>query len=103
MISVEIVFIRYASELSAEEIDRLSQERSDNYRAMDGLLQKYYIHNEESDRFGGIYVFDSSQSADALFESDINASLRDVYSVTDIEIERFPVMFPLYEPSEVPA
>lgn len=94
---MHIVAISYASELDYDEIDRLSRSRSDTYRNMTGLLQKYYIHDRANERYGGIYVFESATAADALFESDIHDSLRDTYAVTDIDIQRFDVMFPLYE------
>lgn len=99
---MEIVFITYESELSVEEIEALFRERSQTYREMEGLLQKFYLHDEESGRVGGIYVFDSEESRDALFDSDIHASLRDAYAVRDIDIATFHVMFPLYESVELP-
>lgn len=99
---MEVVFITYESELSVEEIDDLFRERSGKYREMDGLVQKLYLHDEESGRVGGIYVFDSEESRDALFDSDIHASLRDAYAVRDIDVSTFHVMFPLYESAEFP-
>ncbi|MFB6188905.1 MAG: YdhR family protein [Halapricum sp.] len=97
---MEIVLITYESELDVDEIDALFRERSRKYREMDGLLQKFYLHDEESGRVGGIYVFDSEASRDKLFESDIHASLREAYKVRDIEIETYHVTFPLYESAE---
>lgn len=94
---MEIVFITYRSELSVDEIETLFRKRSDKYREMQGLIQKYYLHDDESGRVGGIYVFDSEEACDALFESDIHSSLREAYEVRDIDIETFHVMFPLYE------
>jgi len=100
---MEVVFITYDSELGDEEIDALFDERADNYREMDGLLQKFYLRDEESGRVGGIYVFDSEQSRDALFDSDVHASLRDAYAARDVDIQTFHVTFPLYEAVEYPA
>lgn len=94
---MEIVFITYRSDLSVDEIETLFRKRSDKYREMQGLIQKYYLHDDESGRVGGIYVFDSEEACDALFESDIHSSLREAYEVRDIDIETFHVMFPLYE------
>ena len=94
---MEIVFITYESELGVDEIETLFKERSENYREMEGLVQKYYLYDEGSGRVGGIYVFDSEESRDMLFESDIHSSLREAYKVHGIDIETFHVMFPLYE------
>ena len=98
---MEVVFITYESDLSVEAIDELFRERAQRYREMDGLLQKFYLHDEESGRVGGIYLFDSPESRDALFEADVHASLRDAYAVRDIEIETYHVMFPLYPTADV--
>ena len=94
---MEIVFISFESGLSIDEVDELFRERAGHYREMDGLLQKFYLHDEERGRVGGIYVFDSRASSDALFESDIHASLRDAYEARDVEVRRFHVTLPLYE------
>jgi heme-degrading monooxygenase HmoA len=99
---MEIVLITFESGLGIEEVDELFQERAGHYREMDGLLQKFYLHDEESGHVGGIYVFDSKESSETLFESDIHASLRDAYEARDVEIETFDVMLPLYESAEFP-
>jgi hypothetical protein len=52
---MEIVFVTCESALSVEEIESLCRERSGKYREMDGLLQEFYLHDEESGRVGGIY------------------------------------------------
>ena len=99
---MEIVFISFESGLDIDEVDDLFRERAGHYREMDGLLQKFYLHDEESGRVGGIYVFDSEESSEALFESDIHASLRDAYEARDVEVRRFYLMLPLYESAEFP-
>ena len=99
---MEIVFITFESELRLEEIEARFRERSEHFRDMDGLLQKFYVHDAESGRVGGIYVFDSRESSEALFESDVNASLEAAYEARDVDIQRFHVTFPLYESAEFP-
>ena len=99
---MEIVFISFESGLAIEEVDDLFHERAGHYREMDGLLQKFYLHDEGSGRVGGIYVFDSKGSSDVLFESDVNASLEAAYEARDVEIRRFHVTLPLYESVEFP-
>jgi heme-degrading monooxygenase HmoA len=98
---MEIVFITFESESSLEEIESRFRERAQQFRDMAGLLQKFYLHDDGSGRVGGIYVFDSEESRDALFESEIHAKLRDGSDVRDLDITTFHVMFPLYEPRDV--
>lgn len=94
---MEIVCITFESELSLEEIEARFRDRAQQFRDMDGLLQKFYIHDEKRGRVGGIYVFDSEESRDALFESEVHARLRDGSDVRDLDITTFHVVFPLYE------
>jgi len=100
---MEVAFITYESALDVAEVESLFRERAGKYREMEGLLQKFYLHDEESGRVGGIYVFESAASLDGLFESDVHASLRDAYEARDVEIETYHVTFPLYESAEFPA
>jgi heme-degrading monooxygenase HmoA len=97
---MEVVFITFESESSLAETEARFRERAQQFRDMDGLLQKFYVHDEESGRVGGIYVFDSEASRDALFESEIHARLRDGSDVRDLDIATFHVVFPLYESGE---
>jgi heme-degrading monooxygenase HmoA len=94
---VELVCITFESEVRLEEIESRFRERAQQFRDMDGLLQKFYVHDEDSGRVGGVYVFDSEDSRDALFESETHAKLRDGSDVRDLEITTFDVVFPLYE------
>jgi heme-degrading monooxygenase HmoA len=98
---MEVVFITFESESSLEETEARFRERAQQFRDMDGLLQKFYVHDGESGRVGGIYVFDSEASRDALFESEIHARLRDGSDVRDLDIATFHVVFPLYESGDV--
>lgn len=93
-----VVLITYESELPPDEVAARFRERSGKYREMEGLVQKLYFRDEATGRFGGIYVFDSEASRDALFETDIHATLREAYAVKgDVDISTFHLEFPLYD------
>ena len=100
---MEIVFITFESESSLEEIGSRFRDRAKQFRDMAGLLQKFYVRDEESGRVVGIYVFDSKESRDALFESEVHAKLRDGSDVRDLTITTFHVVFPLYESGDFAA
>jgi hypothetical protein len=95
---MEVVLITYESELPPDEVTARFRERSGKYREMEGLVQKLYLRDEATGRFGGIYVFDSEASRDALFETDIHATLREAYAVKgDVDVSTFHLEFPLYD------
>lgn len=95
---MEVVLITYESELPPDEVTARFRERSGKYREMEGLVQKLYLRDEATGRFGGIYVFDSEASRDALFETDVHATLREAYAVKgDVDVSTFHLEFPLYD------
>ncbi|HZD22550.1 MAG TPA: hypothetical protein VE569_04010 [Acidimicrobiia bacterium] len=78
-----IQIVRYGSRLSRGEVDARFKERSDRYRSVAGLLQKYYVEYEDSGEFGGIYVWDSKDSMDAWRAGNLAGSLAETYQVVD--------------------
>ncbi|MBS4730373.1 YdhR family protein [Mycobacterium sp. SM1] len=55
--------------MTAEEIDTVFKESSERYRHVKGLIRKYYIRTEDNTRGGGIYLFDTQESADRLYDA----------------------------------
>jgi hypothetical protein len=72
---MEVVLILFKSDLPKNEVIKNFEVRADLYRAVPGLVQKYYVHDEATGHFGGIHVFDSHASAKAFLESDLVKSI----------------------------
>jgi heme-degrading monooxygenase HmoA len=72
---MEIFLILFKSGLSEEEVLRNFRERAHKYREVRGLLQKYYLHDESSGEWGGIYIFDSKENLEAFGNSDLAKSI----------------------------
>jgi hypothetical protein len=72
---MEVVFILFKSNLPKEEVIRNFEARADLYRAVPGLVQKYYIHDEKTGHFGGIHIFDSLESAEMFMNSALVKSI----------------------------
>lgn len=84
-----IQFVKFESGLSEDEVLSTAKERSDQFRALPGLIQKYYVRLNEPNHYGGIYIWDSKESMVAYRESDLAASIPSAYKVKgkpDIEI-----------------
>ncbi|MHA1936927.1 MAG: hypothetical protein ACXABV_08055 [Candidatus Thorarchaeota archaeon] len=62
-----------------EDIEKTSESRTDQYRQVPGLVQKYYVLDKENDRVGGVFVFDSQESLVAFRESDLAKSTGEAY------------------------
>ena len=76
-----IQIVRYASGLSREEVAQRFEERADGYRQVDGLIQKFYVRYEDTDEYGGIYLWDSRASLDAWRAGNLAGTLAETYEV----------------------
>lgn len=93
-----IQIIKFETALSADEVIAIAEERIDRFRALPGLIQKYYVKLEESNRYGGIYVWDSMESLAAYRESELAASIPAAYKVTSPPtVEILDALFQLRE------
>ncbi len=93
-----IQIFRYKSGLSHDEVNRRFVERSDRYRKVPGLLQKYYVHFNETGEYGGIYVWDSPESLEAWKAGNLSETLNEMYQVQSAPVrELAEVMLVLHE------
>lgn len=81
------------SKLPFEELERRYKERMPKFRALPGLVQKYYAHDPATGEMAGIYLWDSEASLAAYLESDLRKSIPEAYElVQPPRIERFPLV-----------
>ena len=93
-----IQIVKLKSALKEEELIKKAKEREPQFKAIPGLLQKYYVKMGQSGRFGGIYVWDSLESLKSFQQSDLAASIPKAYQVIEApDIEILDVLFQLRE------
>ena len=91
-----IQIIKLKSNLPEEELLKRAREREPQFKAIPGLLQKYYVKMGEPGQFGGIYVWDSPESLKTYRESDLAASIPEAYEIIEApNIEVLDVLFQL--------
>lgn len=91
-----IQIVKFKTELSEEELLKIAEERLPGFKALPGLLQKYYVKLDQPGQYGGIYVWDSPASLKSYRESDLAATIPQAYQVIDTpDIEILDVLFPL--------
>lgn len=76
-----IQIVRYHTGLSHDEVDRRFRDRSARYREVSGLLQKFYMRFNETDEYGGIYVWDSRESLEKWKAGDLAGTLSETYEI----------------------
>ena len=93
-----IQIIKLKTKLQEEELLRRAKDREQQFKALPGLLQKYYVKLDQSGEYGGIYVWDSSESLKSYRESDLAASIPEAYEIVEApNIEILDVLFKLRE------
>ena len=75
--------VRYGSGLTYDEVMARFQGRSDRYRVVPGLLQKYYVHYLETDEYGGVYIWESEEALKKWRETNLAGTLAETYRVTE--------------------
>jgi hypothetical protein len=88
-----MLIVRFKSSLTPGELERRYKERLPEFRALPGLIQKYYLYDPSSDEWGGLYLWDSQSSLDEYLASDLRKSIPDVYQIVGApRIETSPVI-----------
>ena len=78
-----IQVLKLKSNLPEEELLRRAKEREPQFKAIPGLLQKYYVKIGESGQYGGVYIWDSPESLKAYRESDLAKSIPMAYEIKE--------------------
>ncbi len=90
------VHVRLRSELGHDEIVEIMKARAPEFRALEGLEQKYYLHDPETGEYGGFYVWRSADDVKQYRESDLAASIAAAYQgVGAPEITVYEIIMPL--------
>jgi len=91
-----IQIIKFETTLTEDQVMDVANSRVEQFRAIPGLVQKYYIKLPQPNHYGGIYVWDTKESLAAYRQSELAASIPAAYKVKgQPAIEVLDVMFPL--------
>lgn len=91
-----VQFVKFKSGLTDAEVERVMKERAPQFRALPGLVQKYYVREKQTGEISGIYFWDSEQSMREFQQTELARTIPSAYKVEgQPRIEFFEVMFPL--------
>lgn len=90
------VLVRMKSELDHDQIVAIMHERAPEFRALEGLEQKYYLHDPATGEYGGFYVWRSLDDVLEYRASDLAASIAAAYKgIAAPEVTVFEIVMPL--------
>ena len=62
-------FVRLKTTLYEEELLKVAHEREPQFKAIPGIVQKYYVKLGAPGEFGGVYIWDSPESLNVITTS----------------------------------
>lgn len=88
--------IKLKSNLPQEELLKRAKEREPQFKAIPGLIQKFYVKTKKDGEYGGVYVWDSTESLKSYRESDLAKSIPGAYEINEApNIEIMNILFQL--------
>jgi len=91
-----LLTVRFRTTLSEEELLRVAKERVPLFKAIPGLVQKYYVRGQDEGEYRGVYLWESMESLAEYRESELAKTIAAAYKVVEPPvIEMGEVMFPL--------
>ena len=79
-----VQFVKFESGLPESEVLATAEERLPQFKALPGLLQKYYVKLGPPNQYGGIYVWDTPESLKAFRQSELAKSIPAAYEVVGV-------------------
>ena len=76
-----VQIIKIKSDLSEEQLLETAQVRAEKFRALPGLLQKYYLKLDQPGQYGGVYVWNSKESMQSFGRSELAAGIAQAYQI----------------------
>lgn len=93
-----ILLVKFKSSLSLEEVEKVIDSRIDEFRALKGLQQKYYLQEPATQEYAGLYLWDTEEDFNAFRDSKLRATIAKAYQTEgEPRIELFNVIKPLRE------
>ena len=91
-----MVLVRFRTRLSLDEVLRVVEERAPEFRALQGLQQKYYLQDTQSGKYAGLYHWASPEALEAYQQSELRASIAKAYETDgEPEVQVYRVLKPL--------
>ncbi len=84
-----VQIVRFKSGLTYEQLMKVAEERAPQFRALKGLVQKYYLKYDGADEYGAVYLWESEAALKEYRESELFRTIPATYQIQgapDIQI-----------------
>ena len=76
-----VLLVRFRSRLSLAEVTEIVETRAEDFRALPGLQQKYYLQDAATGEYAGLSLWESPGDLAAFQESELRATIARAYQV----------------------
>lgn len=76
-----VLLVRFKTSLSLDEVREVAEERAPEFRAIEGLQQKYYLQEVASGEYAGLYLWKTPEALAEYRDSELRASIAEAYQV----------------------
>jgi hypothetical protein len=92
------VLVRFKSRLPFDEVMKIVEDRAPDFRALEGLQQKYYLHDPATGEVGGLYLWNSAEAFTEYRDSELRASIAEAYQAEgEPQVQVFQIAMTLRE------
>lgn len=96
-----VLQVKFKSALPIDELMEIARARMDDFRALKGLKQKYYLQDPVSGEICGLYLWESAEDLDAYRQSELRATIAAAYQAeSEPQVQVFRVLEPLRDTIE---
>lgn len=81
--------VRIKTELDEATFMKVANERAPQFRAIPGLIQKYYARDAATGEYWGLYFWDSMDSVKQFRESELARTIPLAYEATEDPVRSF--------------
>ena len=74
-----VLLVKFESSLSLDEVTNVVHSRIDQFRALEGLTQKYYLQDTETGEFAGLYLWESTAALANFQKSELRKTIAKAY------------------------
>ncbi|HVX26910.1 MAG TPA: YdhR family protein [Parafilimonas sp.] len=88
-----VLSVKFKSKLDGETLLNTCNENLESFRNVPGLIEKYYLVEEQTGLISGIYLFETKAAREAFWASDLAKDIVPRYGVIveTIRVERYDV------------
>ncbi len=94
-----VLSVKFKSTHDAEELNGLFQKNLELFKDVPGLIEKYYLAEDNTGAISGIYIFESKRAMSAFWNSELAKGIPGTYGVilNTLRVEQFEVTIDMNE------